>query len=68
MGSVRQRSKDKKVKLGQFVMGFECQNKQFSLYSFSEDKPPRAFKEVSDAVQVMLLIVPKEKLFSLVYK
>ena len=62
------RLKDK-VKVGQFMMGFECQNKQFSFYFFKEDKPPRILKEVSDTTQAMLLIAPEEeKLFSLVSK
>lgn len=53
--------------MGQFMMGFECQNKQFSFYLFKEEKPPRILKEVSDTIQAMLLVVPEEeKLFSLV--
>lgn len=49
-----------KVKMGQFMMGFECQNKHF----FKENRPPRILKEVGDTTQAMLLIVPEEeKLF-----
>lgn len=64
MGCKRQRLKDK-VKMGQFMMGFECQNKQFSFYFFfKENRPPRILKEVGDTTQAMLLIVPEEeKLF-----
>lgn len=66
MGCIRQKLKDE-VKMGQFMMGFECQNKQFSFYLFKEEKPPRILKEVSDTIQAMLLVVPEEeKLFSLV--
>lgn len=66
MGCIRQRLKDE-VKMGQFMMGFECPNKQFSFYFFKEEKPPRILKEVSDTIQAMLLVVPEEeKLFSLV--
>lgn len=50
--------------MGQFMMGFECQNKQFSFYFFKENRSPRILNEVGDTTQAMLLIVPEEeKLF-----